>query len=163
MYGLVIRRGAVIDGTAAARRTADGAVQADRIVTVGAGLGRGREEIDASGRIVAPGFIDAHTQPAAVNSVPLLGHSALRASVMDPTDRQARPAEIEAMRQLAAGALQAPASTGWWSTVRSPGARAKLGRWQGACCPGGSEHPKVRAVPGPQRGRKKTWGGPAFS
>jgi N-acyl-D-amino-acid deacylase len=61
MFDLVIRAGTVIDGSNTPRRRADVAVQGDRIVEVGVQVGRGREEIDARGRIVAPGFIDAHT------------------------------------------------------------------------------------------------------
>src|SRR5262249_33840008 len=59
---LVIRNGLVIDGTGSARRRADVGIAADRIVAVGEirGVGRARE-IDATGRIVAPGFVDAHT------------------------------------------------------------------------------------------------------
>jgi N-acyl-D-amino-acid deacylase len=174
MFDLVIRHGTLIDGSGAARRPADVAIHQGRIAEVGAGIGRGREEIDAHGRIVAPGFIDSHThddlallvdpamtpkisqgvttcvcgncgvsaaplpdgplpeplnlvatsrlprfgraadylqalrdQSAAVNSVPLLGHSALRARVMDRTDRPANGSEIAAMRALAREALQA--------------------------------------------------------
>ena len=57
---LVIRGGTVIDGTGAPRREADVAVDDGRIVGVGPGLS-GRREVDASGQIVAPGFIDIHT------------------------------------------------------------------------------------------------------
>jgi N-acyl-D-amino-acid deacylase len=58
---LVIRNGTVVDGTRAPRRKADIAVQDGKIVTVGKVAGKGAREIDASGKIVAPGFIDAHT------------------------------------------------------------------------------------------------------
>jgi N-acyl-D-amino-acid deacylase len=173
MFDLVVRHGTVIDGSSGPRRAADVAVQGGRIVEVGYRVGRGREEIDARGLIVAPGFIDTHThddvallvepgmafkvsqgvttcvcgncgvslaplpegelpeplnlfadprtprfrrardylqalqeQPAAVNSVPLLGHSSLRAMVMDRTDRPARSDEVAAMAALAREALQ---------------------------------------------------------
>ena len=59
-YDLVVRDGLVIDGSGAPGSRGDVAVVGDRIVAVGAVDGRGREEIDAGGRVVAPGFIDAH-------------------------------------------------------------------------------------------------------
>ncbi|HSD42134.1 MAG TPA: D-aminoacylase [Burkholderiales bacterium] len=61
-FELVIRGGAVIDGTRAPRFAADVAVRGDRIACVGRlDSVRGALEIDAGGKIVAPGFIDAHT------------------------------------------------------------------------------------------------------
>ncbi|HTW35646.1 MAG TPA: D-aminoacylase, partial [Rhizomicrobium sp.] len=61
-YDLVIRNGEVIDGTGAPRRKADVAVKGARIAAIGApGTLRSDNEFDASGRIVAPGFIDVHT------------------------------------------------------------------------------------------------------
>src|SRR4051812_5737627 len=61
MHDLVIRNGTVVDGTGAARRRADVAIDGDRIVEVGAVSGRGRREIDAAGLLVTPGFVDMHT------------------------------------------------------------------------------------------------------
>jgi N-acyl-D-amino-acid deacylase len=59
---LIIRNGMVIDGTGAPRRRADVGLAGDRVVAVGEIPGGARaREIDATGRIVAPGFIDAHT------------------------------------------------------------------------------------------------------
>jgi N-acyl-D-amino-acid deacylase len=58
---LVVRNGVVIDGTGAARRRADVGIAGDRVVAVGEVGGAGAREIDATGRVVAPGFIDAHT------------------------------------------------------------------------------------------------------
>lgn len=61
-YDLIVRGGTVVDGTRAPRFRADVGVRGERIAAVG-DLSRDRAErdIDASGRIVAPGFVDAHT------------------------------------------------------------------------------------------------------
>ncbi len=61
MYDLVIRNGSIIDGTGASAYDADVAVQDGCIVEIGPQLGPARREIDATGRIVTPGFVDAHT------------------------------------------------------------------------------------------------------
>ncbi len=60
-FDLVIRNATVIDGTRAPRFEADIAVSAAKIAEIGEIKGKGRTEIDASGKIAAPGFIDAHT------------------------------------------------------------------------------------------------------
>jgi len=60
-YDLVIRNATVIDGTRAPRFGADVGVTQQKISRVGRLKEKGRVEIDASGRILAPGFIDAHT------------------------------------------------------------------------------------------------------
>ena len=61
MTDLVIRNGTVIDGTGAEPFEADIAIQDGKITAVGKVSARGREEIDAKGRIVTPGFIDPHS------------------------------------------------------------------------------------------------------
>ncbi len=61
MHDLVIRGGKVVDGTGAPGRMADVAIDGNRIVAVGSDVGEGRREIDATGRIVAPGWVDIHT------------------------------------------------------------------------------------------------------
>ncbi len=61
MHDLVIRGGNVIDGTGAPARTADVAIEAGTIVSVGTNVGRGTREIDARGLLVTPGFVDFHT------------------------------------------------------------------------------------------------------
>ena len=58
-YDLVIRGGEVLDGSGGAPRLGDVAVKGDRIAYVGPHApGRGRSEIDARGKAVAPGFIN---------------------------------------------------------------------------------------------------------
>lgn len=60
-YDLVIRNGWVIDGTGKPRFKADVGVEGGRITAVGTVDESGVTEIDAAGKIVAPGFVDIHT------------------------------------------------------------------------------------------------------
>jgi N-acyl-D-aspartate/D-glutamate deacylase len=60
-YDLIVRNGTVIDGTGSGPRHADVAVQDGRIAAIGRIDGSGREEIDARGLTVTPGFVDVHT------------------------------------------------------------------------------------------------------
>ncbi len=61
VHELVIRHGMVADGRGAEPYEADVAVDQGRISAVGRVAGSGREEIDATGRLVCPGFVDLHT------------------------------------------------------------------------------------------------------
>jgi N-acyl-D-amino-acid deacylase len=59
---LIIRDATLIDGTGAPRRRGDIGVKGDRIAAIGDLSGMsGDREVMAEGRVVAPGFIDAHT------------------------------------------------------------------------------------------------------
>lgn len=58
---LVIRGGRVVDGSGSEPFTADVAVSDGRITTIGSVTKHGREEIDADGCVVTPGFVDIHT------------------------------------------------------------------------------------------------------
>jgi N-acyl-D-aspartate/D-glutamate deacylase len=58
---LVIRGGSVADGSGGPLRDADIAIANGLIVEVGMVAARGREEIDARGKLVAPGWVDVHT------------------------------------------------------------------------------------------------------
>ncbi|MFN3425031.1 MAG: N-acyl-D-amino-acid deacylase family protein [Novosphingobium meiothermophilum] len=60
-YDLIIRNGTIVDGTGAPRFTGDVAVKDGLIAAIGTVRGNAAEEIDASGRIVAPGWVDVHT------------------------------------------------------------------------------------------------------
>ena len=60
-YDLLLRGGTLIDGTGAQRRRADLAVKGGRIAAIGELAGaRAKDEIDACGRCIAPGFVDSH-------------------------------------------------------------------------------------------------------
>ena len=59
---LVVRGGTIIDGTGTSRFVADLAVGHDgKIASIGQGLGPGMREINATGKLVTPGFVDVHT------------------------------------------------------------------------------------------------------
>jgi N-acyl-D-aspartate/D-glutamate deacylase len=60
-YDTVIRGGRVVDGTGGEPFVADVAIRDGKIAEVGIVSGRGREEIDAQGKLVTPGFVDIHT------------------------------------------------------------------------------------------------------
>ena len=189
--GLLLRGGTVIDGTGAARRTADVAVDGDRIAAVGRLDGtRAEREMDANGLVVSPGFIDSHTHddravlsdpgmackvsqgvttvvtgncgvslapltgrapppplnllggndwyrfptfaayreelegsPPDVNVAMQVGHTALRALVMDGLDRAATTSEIERMVELADEGMRA-GCIGFSTGLAYPPARA---------------------------------------
>jgi N-acyl-D-aspartate/D-glutamate deacylase len=62
MRDLIVRGGTIVDGTGAALFTGDFAVDDGRVSAVGdLGGERAREEIDADGLVVTPGFVDLHT------------------------------------------------------------------------------------------------------
>jgi N-acyl-D-amino-acid deacylase len=61
MHDLVIRGGTVVDGTGSAPRVADVAVDGGLITKVGVVSGPGKREIDATGLLVTPGWVDIHT------------------------------------------------------------------------------------------------------
>lgn len=60
-FDLVIRSGTIVDGSGGTPFTGDIGILDGRIAAVGVSLPTGREEIDASGCLVTPGFIDLHT------------------------------------------------------------------------------------------------------
>src|SRR5512138_248372 len=58
---LVIRGGTVADGKGGELFEADVAISGGRITEVGKVAAKGKDEIDARGKLVAPGFVDVHT------------------------------------------------------------------------------------------------------
>lgn len=65
-YDLIIRHATLISGDGSDRFEADLAVDGDRIAAIrDLSDAHGKQEIDAAGKIVAPGFIDVHTMMTA--------------------------------------------------------------------------------------------------
>ena len=73
-YDVVIVGGRVVDGTGAAARAADIGIRGNRIDTVGligtADVQAAKQRIDATGLVIAPGFIDVHTHADDIASHP---------------------------------------------------------------------------------------------
>lgn len=61
MFDTVIRGGTIVDGSGAPRCTGDVGITDGKIAEVGAKLGAGRREVDATGALVTPGWVDVHT------------------------------------------------------------------------------------------------------
>ena len=61
MHELVIKNAKIVDGTGSAPFTADVAIDEGRISAVGKILTSGQQEIDATGLVLTPGFVDIHT------------------------------------------------------------------------------------------------------
>ncbi len=61
MNDLVIRSGRIIDGTGRPGFVGDLAIEGGKIASVGGKAGPGRREIDASGLLITPGWVDIHT------------------------------------------------------------------------------------------------------
>ncbi len=71
MYDLVIKGGTVVDGTNSEPYTSDLMIKDGKIADIGNFSGEAKEVINATGKIVSPGFIDIHTHS---DSAPLKSH-----------------------------------------------------------------------------------------
>ena len=69
-YDVIIRHGRVVDGSGNPAFFADVAIKKGRLAVIGRVGGRAKTEIDATGLIVAPGFIDVHTHADEVAQMP---------------------------------------------------------------------------------------------
>jgi N-acyl-D-amino-acid deacylase len=61
MHDLVVRNGTLIDGTGAAPRKVDVAIDDGLIAALEPKAGSARREVDAEGLLVLPGWVDIHT------------------------------------------------------------------------------------------------------
>jgi len=61
MHDKVIRGGTIVDGTGTASFTGDIAIDGEKITQVGGKAGPGKQEVNADGLLVTPGWVDVHT------------------------------------------------------------------------------------------------------
>ena len=129
MHDIIIRNGRIIDGTGAPEFVADIAIDGDRISAVGSDLGPGEREIDAQGKIVAPGWIDIHTHmdaqvswdpyltPSCWNGVTtvVMGNCGVGFAPVRPTDREWIMDLMDAVEDIPATAMSAGITWEWES------------------------------------------------
>ena len=119
MHDLVIRNGLVVDGTGADAFHADVAVDGDRIAAIGSLSEKGRQELDADGRYVTPGFVDLHTHldaqigwdpqlaPVCWHGVTtvLMGNCGVTFAPCKPTDREILAGMMETVENIPKDAI----------------------------------------------------------
>lgn len=70
-FDVVIRHGRIVDGSGKPEFVGDVAIKNGLIAKVGEVTGKTKQELDATGLVVAPGFIDVHTHADEVADMPL--------------------------------------------------------------------------------------------
>ncbi len=125
MFDLLITGGRVVDGSGLPWFRADVAVQGDRIAAVGTfAHAEARQRIDAAGKVVAPGFIDAHVHGDLMLLADPLHEPAIRQGVTTYLLGQdgvamapASPATLDYMRHYTAGFGGNPPLEQRWASV----------------------------------------------
>jgi N-acyl-D-amino-acid deacylase len=130
VFDTVIRGGTIVDGTGTAPYAGDVAIEGDRIVAVGRVDGPTREEIDADGAIVTPGFLDLHThydgqvtwddalEPSATNGITtiVLGNCGVGFAPVRPADHEQLVDMMEGVEDIPGAALSVGMPWGEWET-----------------------------------------------
>ena len=81
-FDVLIRGGLVVDGTGDAGYTADIGIAGDRVTAIGdLSAAQAADDIDAAGKVVAPGFIDIHTHSDFAHFVDPRAESQIRQGV----------------------------------------------------------------------------------
>ncbi len=126
-HDIVIRGGSVVDGTGAEAFTADVGIKDGRIAEVGKIAAKGKEEIDADGLTVSPGFIDLHTHldaqigwdpdltPISWHGVTtaLMGNCGVTFAPCKPQDRQFLASMMESVEDIPQQAIMSGLPWTW--------------------------------------------------
>src|ERR1700742_5216581 len=126
---LVIRGGTIADGQGGNLFEADIAISNGRITEVGKVAGKGKEEIDAKGKLVTPGFVDVHTHydgqvtwsqditPSSQNGVTtaIMGNCGVGFAPCRPTDHQRLIQLMEGVEDIPEPVLSAGIPWSWES------------------------------------------------
>ena len=129
MYDLKIVGGTLVDGGGGERRSGDVGIKDGKIVDVGKCDGGATENIDASGAIVAPGFVDIHTHydgqiswdeelaPSSIHGVTTaaMGSCGVGFAPVRPTDHAKLVELMEGVEDIPGTALSEGISWGWES------------------------------------------------
>ncbi len=129
MFDLAIRNGVIVDGTGADAFPGEVAVQDGRIAEVGERVGPARRDLDAAGRTVMPGFVDAHTHydgqvtwdpelsPSSWHGVTtvVMGNCGVGFAPARPDEREFLIRVMEGVEEIPGAALEAGMSWDWES------------------------------------------------
>jgi N-acyl-D-amino-acid deacylase len=127
MYDIVIRGGAIVDGTGREPYMGDVAIREGVIVALGKVDGDARQVIDANGQMVTPGFIDIHTHldaqigwdpdmtPVSWHGVTtaLIGNCGVTFAPCKPEDRQLLAGIMESVEDIPRNAILAGLPWDW--------------------------------------------------
>jgi N-acyl-D-aspartate/D-glutamate deacylase len=130
MLDIAIRGGVVIDGSGSPRRVADVGILGGRVATIGE-VEEATEEIDGSGLVVAPGFVDIHTHfdaqvfwdpaltPSSLHGVTtaVAGNCGFTLAPRDESSADYLVRMLSVVEGMPIEALQAGVPGGWQSTA----------------------------------------------
>ncbi len=129
MYDLKIVGGTIVDGSGNERYTGDVGIKDGKLVAVGTADESAKETIDASGAVVAPGFVDIHTHydgqiswdeelaPSSIHGVTTcaMGSCGVGFAPVRPTDHDKLVELMEGVEDIPGTALSEGISWGWES------------------------------------------------
>ncbi|MAV24747.1 MAG: hypothetical protein CMQ05_01335 [Gammaproteobacteria bacterium] len=129
MLDIAIRNGTIVDGTGAPAFQGDVGIKGDRVVAVGEVSESAAREIDATGRIVTPGFVDTHTHLDAQifwdpyaspvcwhgSTTALIGNCSVTYAPVRPDQKDHLSSVLESVEQISVESVNAALPFNWES------------------------------------------------